>query len=333
MVESCVRASGFSPDTLLMDRHRAPAMTRDSICFWVYVDGVCAVGCDRPKVLAAMKAVKATLDAAGLQCSEIEADTSRQVFTGLQLDHESWILSPEDSRIWRLRHGLEFAACQKQLTGDQVAKLFGPITWGCLLRRPALSLINGGYRFARTFGPRSGRLWPAGAQEFKWIASLLPLLTCNLASPWSPWVYATDASGGARGSYGVTRRWCDPVDAAATGSCAERWRLSAEEFINARRSALVELEPEAQKASWLGVEDIREASRVDLHPSLNGDTREGFHAVPDDRAVFEHVPSATLQPKSAWCVLFGGVWRKPLEILRGEGKAYVMGLRHACLST
>ena len=47
--------------------------------------------------------------------------------------------------------------------------------------------------------------------------------------------------------------------------------------------------------------------------------------MPFDRAVFENVPSIILQPKSAWCVLFGGVWRKPLEILRREGKAHVMG--------
>ena len=91
-------------------------MTRDSFCFGVHVDGVCAVGCNRQKVLAAMEAVKATVDAAGLQCSEVEADTSKHVFTGLQLDHETGILSLEASRIWRLRHGLEFAARQKQLT-------------------------------------------------------------------------------------------------------------------------------------------------------------------------------------------------------------------------
>ena len=120
---------------------------------------------DCPKVLASMKAAKATLGAAGPQCSEVEADISRQDFTGLQLDYESGILSLEDSRIWRLRHGVEFAASQKQLTGDQVAKLIGHITWSCLLRRPDLSLINTGYRFARTFGPRRGRLWPAVAQE------------------------------------------------------------------------------------------------------------------------------------------------------------------------
>ena len=127
--------AGFSADSLLLDRHWAPAMTRDSVCLAVRV---CAVGCNRQKVLDALDAVKTTLDAAGLQCSEIESDTSRQVFTGLRLDYESGILSLEDSRNWRLRHGLEFAASQKQLTGVQVAKSFGHITWSCLLRRPAL---------------------------------------------------------------------------------------------------------------------------------------------------------------------------------------------------
>ena len=31
-----------------------------------------------------------------------------------------------------------------------------------------------------------------------------------------------------------------------------------------------------------------------------------FHAMLDDHAVFENVPSSILQPKSAWCVFFGG---------------------------
>ena len=263
----------------------------------------------------------------------MRADTSKQVFTGLQLDHKTGVLSLEASRIWQLRRGLKYAARQRHVTGDQLAKLIGHITLSCLLRRLALSLVNAGYRFARTFGPRSGRMWPAVAQELRWIASLLPLLTCNLASPWSPWVYATDASGGEHEGYGVTRRWCDPVDAAAAGGCAERWRCSAEEFISARRSALGEHERKVQKASWFGVEDTHEICRVDLHPSLVGHMQEEFHGMPDDRAVFENVPSTILQPKSVWCVLFGGVWKKPLEMLQGEGRAYVMGLRNDCRST
>ena len=42
--------------------------------------------------------------------------------------------------------------------------------------------------------------------------------------------------------------------------------------------------------------------------------------MPDDRAVFENVPSSIQQPKSACCVPFGGVWRKPLDILRERAR-------------
>ena len=54
------------------------------------------------KVLAALEAVKMALHTAGLQCSELEADTSKQVFTGLQLDHQTGDRSLEAPRIWRL---------------------------------------------------------------------------------------------------------------------------------------------------------------------------------------------------------------------------------------
>ena len=57
-----------------------------------------------------------------------------------------------------------------------------------------------------------------------------------------------------------------------------------------------------------------------------------FQLLIPDRAVFENVPSFIIHPKSAWTILSGGAWRNPLEVLRGEGKAYVMGLCHACRS-
>ena len=64
-----------------------------------------------------------------------------------------------------------------------------------------------------------------------------------------------------------------------------------------------------QKAGWLGVEGTHEICRVDLHPSLVGDTQAKFHAMPDGHAVFENVPSSMLQSMSAWCVLSVGVRR------------------------
>ena len=223
-------------------------MPRDSICFGVYVDGVCVVGCNRTKVLAALEAVKVALDAAGLQCSEVEADTSKQVFTGLQLDHKTGVPPLEASRIWRLRRGLEYAARER----DILRGIRWPSYWAHHLELPGASscLVSHqcrGVVLRALSDLEAGRVWPAVAQEFRRIASFLPLLTCDLASPWSPWVYATDASGAARGGYGVTRRKCDSETGAAAGSCAQRWRFSAEELIRARRSVLVEYERRAQK--------------------------------------------------------------------------------------
>ena len=53
---------------------------------------------------------KTTLEAADMQVSEVEADASTQVFTRLQLDHKTGVLSLEASRVWRLRSGLEHAS-------------------------------------------------------------------------------------------------------------------------------------------------------------------------------------------------------------------------------
>ena len=125
-----------------------------------------------------------------------------QVLKGLQLK----LVSLEASRIWWLRLGLEFAARQRDPTGDQVANLIGYITWSLLLRRPELSLVNARYRFARTFGPRSG--WVSLDSD-----GLLRCCRCSIVAlpvhgPLG-FTCATDASGGTRGGSGVARRRCD----------------------------------------------------------------------------------------------------------------------------
>ena len=121
--------------------------------------------------------------------------------------------------------------------------------------------------------------------------------------------------GGSRGGYGVTRRWCDPVDASAAGSCAERWRFSAEEFISARRSVTVENERKVRKKP-VGLESRTYTKLIVLTciPPWLVTCRRIF-----SQCLMIALPSTILQPKSAWCVLFGGVWKKPLG--------------HACRST
>ena len=290
-------------------------MSLDTVCFGVYVDGVCAVGCNRQKEFAAVEAAKASLDAAGLQCSDVEADASRQVCTGLQLNHQTRLLSLEASRL-----GLEFAARQSLLTGDQVVKLIGYVTWSCLLRRSALSLINARYRFVRTFEPRNGRVWPVVAQEFRWVAALPPLLNCSPVSAWSPWVYVTDASGGLRRGYGVTRRQCDLKDVADAGWCAERWRLLLRTLLEpvVRFSWRVKgRRPKPFRLESKMLTNVVELTCTRLWWEACKQTFSHFlsFALPST-----NVPSLIVQPKSAWKILFGGAWRKLLDILRERAK-------------
>ncbi len=212
-MESCVQLAGFSVDALLMDRHRAPAMSRDSICFGVNVDGVCAVvGCNRSKHLAALEAVKVTLDAAGLQCSEVEADTA-------------WRWKPLASGgcdvVWSLLHWSSMEGIASRALSDHEA---------------------GGY------GPQSPRN-SAGLRHYcRFSLAILPVLGRHGFTPRTP-------RSGARGGVGVTSRKCDPETVAAAGSCAERWRFSAEEFISTRRSVLIENERKLRKPlgleSWM----------------------------------------------------------------------------------
>ena len=70
------------------------------------------------KVLKFQIIAKETLDAAGLQVSEVEADASKQVFSGFQLDHKPGVVSLEVSHL-AVATWSEHAARQRRLTGDQ----------------------------------------------------------------------------------------------------------------------------------------------------------------------------------------------------------------------
>ena len=149
------------------------------------------------------------------------------------------------------------------------------------------------------------RVWPAVAQDFPSIAVLLPILSCNLASPWSPWVYATDASGRTHSGHGVTRRRCDPVDVAAAGRCAERWKFPAEEFISAGGSVQLESEQRACKALWLAVDDAPEKKSGGL-ASVPGGERASRLSVNAFRS--RYLRKRTIPHRSAQVCLECSVW-------------------------
>ena len=143
----------------------------------------------------------------------------------------------------------------------------------CVLRCPDLSLINVGYRFARTLGPRSGRLWPVVAQEFRWIRVIAA--TSHLQNL---------PAFGRRGSLPEMLR---VEHMGATGSRAARviqWMRQRQvavqnvgDFLHSSSALDVRCWTSGKcRNSWLGVEDTHEICRVDLHPSLVEDVQEEF---------------------------------------------------------
>ena len=291
MVESCVRLA---------------AMPRDSICFGVYVDSVCVVGCNRTKVPAALEAVKVALDAAGLRCSEVETDTSKQVFTGLQLNHKTGVPPLEASRIWRLRRGLEYAARER----DILRGIRWPSYWAHHLELPGASSCLVSHQCRVSFCAHFRILKRAGLARSRpgnpldcVISAASHLQSCRHGfMPRMPLVPPEEATV-LRVAHVILRR------------VRQQAAVHSDGGFPPKSSSALENEPESSKTSaWLGVKDVDEENRVDLHPSLSGGMQENFQSMPFDRAVFENVPSVLPQPKclpGASCleVSGGNLWR------------------------
>ena len=220
-------------------------------------------------------------------------------------------MSLEASRIWRLRLGLEFAARQRDLTGDQLAKLIGahhrelPAASPCPNSHQCSGSLRTNFRATEWSRMACGR--PRVPMDCCAVAGT-QVQSCKSMVL----VYATDASGGTRGFYGVTRRRCDPVDVAAAGQCAERWKFLSGGFIRARRSIQLKCEQRACQALRLGIDEAHENSRVDLHPSLVESVQADFQLLLFGRGVFDNVPPFSTCLPGIFCV-----WRKPVEISWG----------------
>ena len=149
----------------------------------------------------------------------------------------------------------------------------------------------------------------------------------QLASHWSRWVYATDASGGSTWglwsyAFACVILWMLRRQAAVrSGGGFLRKSLSALERISVRSK----MSGKCQKRFDLESRTYTNRIMLLCIPPLLVTCRRVFSQCLMNASVFDNVPSTILQPKSAWCVLFGCVWRKPLEILRREGRAYVIG--------
>ena len=112
------------------------------------------------------------MDAAGLQCSEVESDTSKQVFTGLQLNHEDWDIVVGSFSNLAVASWSGVATRQRHLTGDQVAKLLRrcPVTHQCWI-----SFFHGPSDLVAGCGPRSPKSFDGLRDCYRFAIAILPV--------------------------------------------------------------------------------------------------------------------------------------------------------------
>ena len=79
-------------------------------------------------------------------------------------------------------------------TGRQLSQLVGCWTWFMLLRRPALTVLRGVYKFIRVADDAPFVLWPSVRFELAMLLFLAPLLRADLSVPFHSQLLATDAS-------------------------------------------------------------------------------------------------------------------------------------------
>ena len=86
-------------------------------------------------------------------------------------------------RAWRLRLAILEVLRRRALDGLRMRRLLGHFTWCAMLRRELLAIPSACYRFVTVAGGAPMRLWPSVERELRWMAALVPLMTCNLAAP------------------------------------------------------------------------------------------------------------------------------------------------------
>lgn len=80
------------------------------------------------------------------------------------------------------------------VSGYELSSIVGKWTWAFLAKRGALSVFAAVYLFIGTLEDRSDKLWKSAQEELEVACQIAPLLFSQLDTPWSPNVYASDAS-------------------------------------------------------------------------------------------------------------------------------------------
>ena len=238
--QNIAERSGLTQEERLQDFRAA-----HSRGFWhvQYVDNLHVIGTNKTEVETRFWKAVEELKKSGLTVHEEEVCDSQAKVLGWEYESKG-VMRPSRSRVWKIRLAIREVLRRGCLSGVQLERLIGHITFVSLGRRELLSIFGECYTFIRRNYKCNVPMWKSVRKELQTWDRLSPLIVQDLRSKWSEHVCAVDAS---EWGLGVVEATMDVGSVQKLGSFSERWRFKSPDFSNARLS----VSQEEDRVKWL----------------------------------------------------------------------------------
>ncbi|CAK0819536.1 unnamed protein product, partial [Prorocentrum cordatum] len=158
------------------------------------VDNAGVLSFDGDLVGRALAGAQRDFDADALRFHEMEVFDHSGPSQGWHLDGDARVARPSDKRFALVRRGVRALLRLRKVSGWQVEAVLGRVAFLCLMRRELLSIFHAVYRFVRESYAKFQRLWDSAQEELNAFLRAMLFVEADWSQPWTPCVYASDAS-------------------------------------------------------------------------------------------------------------------------------------------
>ena len=195
-----------------------------------YVDNLHVAGTSRDEVVGRFRLAVQALRDAGLTVHEVEECEETTKVLGWEYEGGN-TFRPGRARVWKVRAALREILRRGVVSGQQLERLVGHITFISLGRREAMSVFGDVYTFMRRHYSSVAPLWKSVRKELSIWDGICPLILQDLTQPWSQKLLAVDAS---EWGLGVCESESSLELNRELGRYSERWRFKDPKASSAR---------------------------------------------------------------------------------------------------
>ena len=234
VVSTLIKGGHVSSSDLVRGNYPSPPLRDDRSHLIVYIDNFAHISSNNDIAVEHTKKSAELLNAQGLPVHDISWSNTEEAFLGTLLKTEGSVFN-SSKRLWKIRGCIEHMLASPRLTGQQLEKLIGHITFAFLIRRELLSILSSAYAFISVNYYSRKWLWASVKRELSIVLALLPLANSKCFYPFDPVVYCSDAC---EYGHGTCRSEWDVETVKNVCSIRERWRFLDPDAIHARDHAL-----------------------------------------------------------------------------------------------